>query len=603
MRFRRRYQSLGTQLILCYMIISVTVLSAASYYIYQYMLGIVKENNETLLLQQFKQLDHNIQGFVEDMDALSKFFLLEASVQRFLSYTPGEGDIEYSEMKKEVHSSIEGFVGNYEYLDSIYLVGEVQGAVGGTNQTTLIDPDPRWLERFTASPLFRRSYEEFPKMVVEGGIVKSDYNPYMLTEDGGHVFSMSRGVKALYRPQTRAVLVLNVDEGYISSLYSTELEEGKGTMYIMDYQGRIISSSHKEDIGQRGPFSQEDMGQASYGSFDHHKAGAQVQTVYYKLEHLNGYLMKEIPLNLFSEQIYSVQTMLVFVFLLCLIVNFVVSYFWLKRMTRPLTILAHKMQDMSRGELGVTVAKIPNNEFGLVIRRFNEMSLSIVDLLKTTNEIQEKRRELEIEALQSQINPHFLYNTLNMIRWMASGIKADNIVHSIVALGNMLRPVFASKDPMCTLRDEIQYLDNYIKITNWRFGNRIFFSIEVDELHLDRTIPRFILQPLVENSITFGGQKEGQAVHILIKTFDTDSEFMISVIDSGGGIEPLRMQQLNKQLQSGTTSFAKASGSGIGLYNVNKRIQLNYGEAYGIRLMPRIEGTEVQVRLPKPDEG
>src|SRR5690606_9101969 len=113
--------------------------------------------------------------------------------------------------------------------------------------------------------------------------------------------------------------------------------------------------------------------------------------------------------------------------------------------------------DMSRGELGLTFDKVPNNEFGMVTRRFNEMSLSIVDLLKKTNEMQEKRRELEIEALQNQINPHFLYNSLNMIRWMASTVKADHIVNSVVALGNILRPAFTSKDAMCTLRDELSY--------------------------------------------------------------------------------------------------------------------------------------------------
>ncbi|MEC0259599.1 sensor histidine kinase [Paenibacillus lautus] len=600
MKFRGRFQKLGTQLILFYMIISLIVLSFASYFIYTFVLKIIKENNETLLLQQFQQLDHNIVGLIDDVDSLSKFFLLDPAVQRFLNYTPDKGEFEFMEMKNDLHERIAPYINNYDFIDSIYIVGDVQGLIGGTNNTTLVHSSDPWLKEFMQTDIFVRSHQVFPEMIIQGGIDKSYYNPYKLKPNDGMVVSMARGVRPLYQSVTNAVLILNVDETYLSSIYSTALQAEDGKMYIVNEKGIVISSSNPDDVGTISPYNPFINDAEDYGSYDHGSTNSPVQVMYYRLNEANWYMMKEIPLNPLSVDIYSAQTLLVFVILVSLLVMFVISYFWLKKMTRPLHILAHKMKDMSRGEIGITFAKIPNNEFGMVIRRFNEMSLSIVDLIQKTNEMQEKRRELEIEALQNQINPHFLYNTLNMIRWMASSIKADNIVNSVVALGNILRPAFTSKEPMCTLRDELSYLENYIKIINWRFSNSVVFSIDVDEVYLDHRVPRFILQPLIENSITFGRQEDGQPIHIQVKVHEEGDDLMITVTDSGVGIPPARLEQLNQKMRSGEDhSEVIVSGNGIGLYNVNKRIQLNDGPAYGVRLVPRPSGTEIQIRLPK----
>ncbi|MDF2925373.1 MAG: two-component sensor histidine kinase [Paenibacillaceae bacterium] len=600
MKLRGRFQNLGTQLIVFYMFISLIVLLAASYFIYSFMLGTIKDNNEILLQQQFQQLDHNIEGLVDDVDSLSKVFILDASVQRFLNYTPEMGQLELLEIKNALHSTIESYAGNYHFIDSIYIIGQTQGVVGGTATTTLVHEGQEWMERFIHSDIYRDAYKSFPQLKIKGGVDKAYYNPYMLNENPGKVISIAREVRPLFSPLSNAILILNVDEKYLSSIYATSLDASEGKMYIVDAQGVVISSSNQSDVGDVSryyPFSPEG---AVYGSYDKGKAEDSVQVVYYRLNRTGWHMVKEIPLDQISNQIYSMQTLLVVVFLLSLIVIFVISYFWLKKMIHPLQVLAHKMKDMSRGELGVTFAKVPNNELGIVIRRFNEMSLGIVDLINKTNDIQEKRRKLEMEALQNQINPHFLYNTLNMIRWMASGVKADHIVTSIVALGNILRPVFTSKDSMCTLRDELHYLENYIRIINMRFTDSIVFEIDVDERDLEHKVPRFILQPLIENSITFGRHDDGQTMQIQIHAYEAEDNFIIAVYDSGVGITAAKLQEINHYLESGERFSAESgtTGSGIGLYNVNKRIQLHYGANYGVRLVPQNDGTLVRVRMP-----
>lgn len=185
-----------------------------------------------------------------------------------------------------------------------------------------------------------------------------------------------------------------------------------------------------------------------------------------------------------------------------------------------------------------------------------------------------------------------------MIRWMAVIVKADNIVQTIVALGNILRPVFSSKDSMCTLRDELSYLDNYMKIINMRFNNSIAFEVEVDEALMDCLVPRFILQPLVENSIASGRQNEEFAIRIGIGAELAGETLQLIVTDSGTGLDVEKVRELNGKLAGGESPKPGGGGSGIGLNNVNKRIHLYYGPDYGVRFVPREHGAEVRVSLP-----
>ncbi|ANF97334.1 cache domain-containing sensor histidine kinase [Paenibacillus bovis] len=603
-----KIQHLGTQLIVFFMAVSIIVFSLATYLLYTFMLGLIKEQNEKLLYQQFQQIDHNIHNLISDVDRLSKLFLLDNNVQSYIQSNDTRSQLENIDLKKDIYGRIANFISNYSYIHSIYIISDANGALGGDATRTLVHSDRAWTDSFFQSEGYERAKQSFPNLTVEGGMTESYYNPYINGEQDGRLISLIRGVRALYDSQTSATLIFNMDEQYLASTYSASLDMAEGNMYIVNADGQIISGSSPDSVGQQSPYLPPAHETAAFGSYDAVKNGDPIQIVYYKLQDSDWYMMREVPLGLFSQQIFSVQRIMLLVFGLSILVIFGVSYFSLRRMIRPLHLLAHKMRDVSKGDLGVTFTDIPNNEFGTVMRRFNEMSLSIVELLRHNNEIQENKRKLEIEALQYQINPHFLYNTLNMIRWMASMVKADNIVNSVVALGNILRPVFASKDSMCTLRDELNYLENYIKIINFRFNSTIQFEFDVEPDMLNYRIPRFILQPVIENSIKFG-REEGEGIEISIEVHEDGQDLWISVIDSGTGFDPQRREQLNARLAAGESYEPTHqshpdrpeadTGTGVGLYNVNKRIQLYFGQDYGLHVPQVPMGAEVTIRLPK----
>jgi sensor histidine kinase YesM len=266
-------------------------------------------------------------------------------------------------------------------------------------------------------------------------------------------------------------------------------------------------------------------------------------------------------------------------------------------------VLAGKMQDVGSGKLGVTLPRVPKNELGVVIRRFNEMSVNIADLVQRNGEILEEKRKLEIEALQAHINPHFIYNTLNMIKWMAVMTKSKNIVDSIVSLGNLLRPAFKSMDPMCTLSEEIDYIENYLRIMNWRFGNGITLEINVPGGLLCCRTPRFILQPVVENSVVHGLRLPENRIDIRIRATGQGGVLDIVISDTGTGIPGDMLAGIRDRLNGGAGYRGSHDDGSIGLYNVNRRIKLYFGVEYGLQLESRVgEGTDVTIRLPLAPE-
>ncbi|HEY5585736.1 MAG TPA: histidine kinase [Ruminiclostridium sp.] len=560
-------------------------------------MDILKKNSEKYLLQQFSQADYNIQNVLNNVDRLSKIFSLNDNIQQFLQDNYSSSEFKALETQKFILDRITQFISNYDYISSIYIFTENKGGIGGSDTYTSIVRENTG-NNFFESGMYDKVKKAFPKAILEGGITESFYRNYE-TVDNAFVLSFARGLRPIYEPSRSATIVFNIDEKYLSSIYANSSSLRDGSMCIVDENGKVISGSNIKSIGKAYEmFSAIDI-KKDYGSFTSKNSGDPIQVVYYKLKSTGLYLVGEVPLQYFSGDIIILRKVIVIVLIMSFFAIFIVSFFWLRKLTKPLNIIAAKMSDVSRGNLGLTFSKIPKNEFGIVIRRFNEMSVSIVDLIRKNDEIQEGKRELEIEALQYQINPHFLYNTLNMIKWMAAGIKAKNIVDCIIALGNMLKPLFKNTEPMCTIKEELEYLENYIKIINWRFSNSVCFKLDIKEEFYDCKLPRFILQPIVENSINHGIQKQGNKDEINISAFIKGTILHIIISDSGKGIDIHKLAEIKGSLENPENTTQESSKGSIGLYNINRRIKLNFGDEYGIWIgNGELGGAKVIVKIP-----
>jgi two-component system sensor histidine kinase YesM len=229
----------------------------------------------------------------------------------------------------------------------------------------------------------------------------------------------------------------------------------------------------------------------------------------------------------------------------------------------------------------------------------------MVDRVKSLTEIEfktkESKKQAEYLALQSQINPHFLYNTLEAIRGDALSAGLDSIAEITEALATFFRYTISMSEILVTLEDELTNVQNYFTIQRYRFGDRLELSIDYDENAADYKLPKMTLQPIIENAIYHGIERKRGAGAIKIAIETTKTRLIINVIDNGVGIEETKLNELNRQLnaQPQNKPESKQEKGGIALINVNNRIKLLFGELYGIRISSTVDiGTDIEIILP-----
>ncbi len=278
------------------------------------------------------------------------------------------------------------------------------------------------------------------------------------------------------------------------------------------------------------------------------------------------------------------------------------SLFLSENLGKPIRDLTETVNRIADGDFGREVVLKNNDEIGVLGRSITRMSKQIQHLLEERLQIEQNIRQTEIRLLQSQINPHFLHNTLNSIKWMATLQGADGIRAMISSLGRLLRAVMGDVNEKITIREELALLDDYLHIQKIRYRGKIGFQqmIETPAL-LDCLIPKFTLQPLVENAVFHGIEPKDGSGEVVLSINARQQELVISVWDDGVGISAEKLAAL---LGKDQTSGGKTR-DGIGLPNINDRIQLIYGGSYGLEInSTEGEYTKVVIRLPmevKPD--
>ena len=216
-------------------------------------------------------------------------------------------------------------------------------------------------------------------------------------------------------------------------------------------------------------------------------------------------------------------------------------------------------------------------------------------------------KQTELTALQSQINPHFLYNTLETIRGQALIDDNVEIARMVEALSAFFRYSISRKGNLVTLRDELANIENYMLIQRYRFNNR--FSMEVivdeeDEMAYDFLIPRLIIQPVVENVIFHGLEEKLEGGKVTIEVIVTDQNLILTISDNGKGIDGQKLKELNSRIQSDDVELDEGEkrnqrNTGIALPNIHKRIQLLFGDEYGVNVYSTAgQGTDVEITIP-----
>jgi two-component system sensor histidine kinase YesM len=590
------FSSLRVQLFTTFISMSVVILAIGSFYFYYSMIHTLKDKTEEAAMQSFRQAEQSLLGMQGEVDKITKLLLVEDKIQQLLDVDQDIFiHINNIQNLKEILNDI---LYRYDYIHSIYLFLNTGLSIGDSRDHFYLDQKTESSSNFFTTQAGQSAINQYPKMIWEGNMSKASYDHFFANiskdQTGLSFISAIRGVRSLYTGQVSSAMVINLEKGAFDQLYAEADKTAGSRLYILDRNNSAISG----DTPNTEVIRQISSGTLSKnGSHTLSMEGKRYQVIFYPMKSSSWTLVKEVPYEVFTQDVKKLRSVILIMISVSLIIALLLSSLWISRLTRPLSRLIKVMQRVEDGQLGLKVPELGNKELDRVGTAFNKMSVSIQELVETNLRIEGEKRKSEIQVLHQQINPHFLHNTLNVVKWMAMASGALNIVDVLTSLGNMLRPIFRMSGSFLILSEELEYTENYMNIMNYRYGEGTILDIQIEDELMERKVPRFILQPILENSLLHG-MKHKYRFRIDIHGFiDPNSQkIVLQVIDYGKGIEPERLADLREALKRGDNQIVSG---GIGLMNVHNRIRFHYGEQYGLNIESELnEKTIVTIEIP-----
>lgn len=411
---------------------------------------------------------------------------------------------------------------------------------------------------------------------------------------------LSRSIKDMSTFQkSLGYLMMRVDTNYLYGLYAN-IDLGSGSeIYLVDADYMVVLSGDQEDIGTK--FSPEISASIRTKFDEGHKEGTfkspdQKYLITFSSVPVSGWtVVALIPNTYLNSLSHDIRSLVIVVGIICLGVSLLIFILIYRSITEPLGNLIKSMRAVKKGQLKWrTIEEDERDEVGEVTVSYNKM-IGELDQHIEHIQVQEKQKaQAEFRALQAQINPHFIANTLNNVAWMAKMQKADNIETVATSLIHLLNSSMGRGEDIITIGEELENIRSYVRIQEFKYFRKIHVNFDMDEEILKFKILRFILQPIIENAIIHGiGPKQGNGA-IYLKGYADCGDLTLTVTDTGVGMDKDEIGSL-----LGGENESKDRFSSIGIKNVNERIKLSYGEKYGLLIKSEKDlFTLVEIKLP-----
>lgn len=413
------------------------------------------------------------------------------------------------------------------------------------------------------------------------------------------VVSLSRGVELTTEGKiSGGILLVDMNFSGIRQLFTEINSQDMGYVYLINSDGEIIYHP-KQNLIFSNMLKENNMVASHYedGVYEERFQGEDRTVVVKTVGYTGWKIVSVTPADRLFQDFNRTEIMAVIMIILAVCLMIFANQFVAVRIVKPLKKLENSLKSIG-------VDQKPEIYIGgsSEIQHLGNTIRSMVEQLrKLTDDIvkeQEEKRKSELDALQSQINPHFLYNTLDSIMWMIESERYQDAVFMVHALGKLFRISLSRGRNIITVGEELQHAGSYLDIQKYRYKNKFTSFFEVEEgIEKYRTI-KLIIQPLIENAIYYGMEYMDGEGEIYIRAYTKDQELFIEVADNGPGMPEEQVAGLLTE-----ESETRSRGSGIGLKNVHQRIQLYFGTEYGLEIESEPdEGTTVRIHLPKTEE-
>ncbi len=573
----------------CLIICTTVILSVNTYLLSS---DAVKNNSYDYTAQLIEQVNTNIQNYLGNMESIAELALRDEELQQLMRM-PDPYDPEGLALVKQTSTFFRSIVESRNDIASIVFIG--------TNGALVSDRGGAQLKGYN-----ELLYQDWYKSAKEAGgqsVISSSRVQHIYKSEYRWVVSISRQAAAAADGST-GVLLVDLNYNVINDLCKQIHMGNRGYVFLLDPKGDFIYHPQQQLIysGLKSEQLDQILQLASDRSFEAQSDGTnKIYTI-----RSSKYGWRVIGVN-YPEELVGDKRQIQFSAMLwgsvCLIIALAFSVLLSFTLTKPIKKLDVHMKKVEKGDFNARIEIESTNEIGKLARTFNLMTGKIKDLMSQVVQEQEDKRISELKALQAQIHPHFLYNTLDSIIWMAEMDKMDDVIKMTSALSKLLRSTISKGEELIPIRAELAHIEHYLTIQNIRYRNKFTYSFDVDPTIMACKIIKIVLQPLVENAIYHGIKNKADAGHILIKGYRVSDGIELQVIDDGVGTDAAK---LNASLAKGMPHVpaAYSSTSGLGIQNVNHRIQLNFGERFGLSFDSELdEGTTVTLRMPELMEG
>ncbi|WP_409341427.1 sensor histidine kinase [Paenibacillus sp. MBLB4367] len=413
-------------------------------------------------------------------------------------------------------------------------------------------------------------------------------NPGQNESGDNRVVSFARKIESLSGKEV-GILVINMKLSYMNQLIAN-IAPGD-SRYILDSYDRLITEIVGSGMGSFAANNERNqmsnvLDKSNQEEYAISRNNRKMLLIWNKQSSSDWVLMDAIAWDNVTKASRQIKNVIVLAVFGCIVLAVGMALLLAYQFVQPIRRLIQVVGQIKNGKLDVQIKNDYQNEFGKLNEHVNLMVRRIRQLLTEVDDQNRKKREAELQMLQEQINPHFIYNTLDTINWQAIEYGAHNISKMLSLLGKMLRLGLSKGSAFITIRSEMDYLQCYIELQMIRFQNEITISLSVPESTYSYLVPKLMLQPFIENALIHGMER-GKGGEIVIVVSENETDLWFTIADTGKGMD-------SKE------HFTNGKMKGSGIRNVRERIHLYFGESYGVDIQSnRSTGTTVKIKIPK----
>lgn len=589
-----RDMKIGKKLMLSYLLACLVPLLAVSLIIYKVSAKNLEEASLEFASVFSSQIVTNIDDFIEEYDKVTKSVLVDNDVIYSQAENPDASVLEQVNRQLDVRKIMMRLMTLKPEIESIILLMDNDQLYQFNTDGAYVNKqklrDQEWLERIiksrdklTITSVHDRSYYDRN----QDGIVLT-VGRQILNNGGAHVgmllidlepSSLIKLSDGFLLARNNYNIKISITDAYNGILYDSDVASGRVTWdEAQSADNPLLNEKKASDF--------------LILTNETKRAGLKINAV--------------IPRSELLLKINKIGYVTAIALVVCIAIVVLMSSLLSRTITKPIRLLQKRMKQVEEGEYKVLLQKESNDEIGNLVTSYNHMVIKIKALIEDVYMAEIKEKNAKYLALQTQINPHMLYNTLESIRMKALVNDEDEIANMIKILAKMFRMALSDKSAPHRIIDEINYAENYLKLQNMRFND--LFSLEVDiESRIQQAyVISLVLQPIIENSIEHGLKGQGIALHIRIQGVILENgDILLRVSDDGIGMSEIRIDEINSHLsQADSHKLFMNSGkderkTSIGLKNIAERIKLQYGKQYYLKVIKgEREGTVVEICIP-----